>query len=114
MRVKRGTQHVKRRRNILKKVKGYRWGRKNKIKRAQEAIRKAGAHAYNDRRKKKGNFRALWNIKINAGVRQHGMTYSTFMKALKDSKINLNRKMLAELAEFEPKTFEALVQEVKK
>lgn len=112
MRVKRGTTHVKRRKNLLAKTKGYKWGRKKKIKLAKTAAIKAGAHAYRDRRKKKINFRSLWNIKINAGARQHDMTYSKFMRALKDKKIELDRRSLADLAENEPKVFEALVKEV--
>lgn len=111
MRVKRGTTHVKRRKNLLAKTKGYRWGRKKKIKLARTAAIKAGAHAYRDRKKKKINFRSLWNIKINAAARQNDLTYSKFMKALKDKKIELDRRSLADLAENEPKIFEALVKE---
>lgn len=114
MRVKRGTTHVKRRKTLLKKTKGYRWGRKSKPKLAKVAATKAGAHAYSDRKKKKRTTRNLWNIKINAATREHGMTYSTFMKALKDAKIEINRKMLAQLAQHEPKTFEAIVKKVAK
>ena len=65
-RVKRGTNHVKKRRKLLAKTKGYKWGRKNLVKRAKEAVVKAGAHAYDDRKKKKRTMRGLWNIKINA------------------------------------------------
>lgn len=114
MRVKRGTTHVKRRKNLLAKTKGYKWGRKKKIKLAKTAVLKAGAHAYRDRKKKKINFRSLWNIKINAGARQHDLTYSKFIKLLKDKKIELDRRSLADLAENEPKIFEALVKEVVK
>ena len=114
MRVKRGTTHNKRRKNLLAKTKGYKWGRKNKIKLAKTAAIKAGAHAYRDRKKKKINFRSLWNIKINAAARQHDLTYSKLMKALKDKKIDLDRRSLADLAENEPKVFEALVKEVVK
>ncbi len=69
-RVKRGTIHVKKRRKLLSKVKGFKWGRKNLIKLAKTAATKAGAHAYYDRKKKKGGFRRLWQIKINAAARQ--------------------------------------------
>ncbi len=112
MRVKRGTTHVKRRKNLLAKTKGYRWGRKKKIKLATTAAIKAGAHAYRDRKKKKSTFRSLWNIKINAATRQNGLTYSKFMKALRDKEIRLDRRSLSDLAENEPKVFEALVKEV--
>ena len=114
MRVKRGTTHVKRRKNILKKTKGYRWGRKKKIKLAKEAILHAGAHAYRDRRRKKREFRNLWTIKINAAVRQHDLTYSKFIKILKDAKVELDRKVLADMAEHDPKVFEALIKDVVK
>ena len=105
---------MKRRKNLLKKTKGYRWGRKSKPKLAKVAAIKAGVHAYNDRRKKKRTTRNLWNIKINAAARERGMTYGTFMRALKNAKIELNRKMLAELAEHEPKAFEAIVKKAVK
>lgn len=114
MRVKRGTTHVKRRRSILKKTKGFKWGRKNKIKLAQTAATKAGAHAYRDRRVKKRTSRALWQIRINAATRQHDMTYSKLIKALKDAKIDLDRKVLADLAVNQPKVFEAIINLVKK
>ncbi|MDP2683580.1 MAG: 50S ribosomal protein L20 [bacterium] len=113
MRVKRGTTHVKRRKGILKKTKGFKWGRKNKIKLAQTAATKAGAHAYRDRRVKKRTSRALWQIRINAATRQHDMTYSKFIKALKDSKVELDRKVLADLAVNQPKVFEAIIKLVK-
>ena len=71
--------HAKRRRNILAETKGYRWGRKSKITLAKTAALKAGVYAYRDRRTKKRDFRALWNIRINAAVREHGLSYSTFI-----------------------------------
>lgn len=114
MRVKRGTSHVKRRKNLLKATKGFQWGRKSKIKLARIAALKAGVHAYRDRKKKKRNFRRLWNIKINAAARMHGLSYSKFMFALKKAKLNLNRKMLSELAEHNPKAFEEIVKSVTK
>ncbi len=113
MRVKRGTTHTKRRRNLLKKTKGYRWGRKKKVKEATTAALKAGAHAYRDRRVKKRTMRQLWNVKINAAVRQHDMTYSQFINALRKKKIELDRKVLADLAANHPKIFEAIIKEVK-
>jgi large subunit ribosomal protein L20 len=112
-RVKRGTTHVKRRRTLLNKVKGYKWGRKKLIRLAKTAVNKAGQHAYADRKKKKGDFRGLWNIKINAGVRKEGLIYSVFIKKLKDNKVELDRKILADLAENNPETFKEVVNKVK-
>lgn len=113
-RVKRGTSHVKRRKSLLKKVKGYKWGRSNLIKRAKEAVVKAGAHAFMDRRKKKRVNRALWQIKISAFVREKGLSYSRFINALKVSKIDLDRKILADLAENNKKILTSIVEKVKK
>lgn len=112
MRVKRGTSHIKKRRRLLKRTKGFRGGRKNLIKLAKTAATKAGAHAYRDRRLKKRTNRGLWQIKINAAVREHGLSYSKFIDLLKKNKIELDRKVLADLAENEPKIFEAVVKEV--
>ncbi|OGY88962.1 MAG: 50S ribosomal protein L20 [Candidatus Komeilibacteria bacterium RIFCSPLOWO2_01_FULL_52_15] len=112
-RVKRGMMHAKRRRNLLKLAKGYRWGRKSKIKLAKVAVVKAGVYARRDRRAKKGNFRALWNLKINAALREQNMSYSRFIGMLKKANITLDRKILAELAEHEPSTFSALVNAVR-
>jgi len=97
-RVKRGTNHIKKRKKLLKAVKGYKWGRKNLLKLAKTAHVKAGAHAYKDRRRKKREMRSLWQIKINAFVREHGLSYSVFMNMLKENKIELDRKILADLA----------------
>ncbi|MCX6798115.1 MAG: 50S ribosomal protein L20 [Candidatus Falkowbacteria bacterium] len=97
-RVKRGTTHVKKRRKLLKQVKGFKWGRKKLIKLAKTARTKAGVHAYVDRRKKKRDMRGLWQIKINAFVREHDLSYSKFIKLLKDNKIEVDRKILADLA----------------
>lgn len=114
MRVKRGTAHVKRRKNLLKKTKGFRWGRKSKIKLARVAAIKAGVHAYRGRKVKKKEYRHLWQIKINAAARAHGLSYSKFMGLVNKSKVGLNRKSLAYLAEHEPKVFEEIVKTVKK
>jgi len=97
-RVKRGTQHTKKRKKLLSKVKGYKWGRKNLIKHAKEASVKAGAHAYADRRRKKRTARGLNNIRISAITKENGMSYSKFISALKKSDIELDRKVLADLA----------------
>lgn len=112
-RVKRGIISLKRRRKILKQTKGFRWGRKAKERLAKEALLHAGVHRFHDLRKKKGNFRRLWQIKINAGARQHGLSYSVFINKLKKADIGLNRKILAELAEHHPEVFEEIVKKVK-
>jgi large subunit ribosomal protein L20 len=112
-RVKRGTAHVKRRRALKKRVKGFGQGRKNLIKAMKTADTRAGAHAYRDRRVKKRDFRRLWQIRINAAVREFGISYSVFMGALKKKKIDLNRKVLSEIAAEQPKVFEKIVEQVK-
>ncbi len=113
-RVKRGTIHTKKRRKLLAKTKGYRWGRKKLIKQAKEAVVKAGVHAYRDRKKKKRNFRALWNIRIGAFVRPHGLSYSRFIHLLKQKKVELDRKILADLAVNNKKILQKIVAEIKK
>lgn len=113
-RVKRGTIHVKKRRSLLKKVKGYRWGRKNLIKQAKEASVKAGHHAFVDRRKKKRTARALWQIKISAFVRERELSYSKFINLLKTNKVELDRKVLADLAENNKQVLNKIVEEVRK
>lgn len=112
-RVKRGTIHTKKRRNLLKKAKGYMWGRKSKMRAARVAVLKAGAYAFRDRRNKKRTFRRLWNTKINAAARANGTTYSKLINGLTRAKIGLNRKMLADLAENNPEVFKAVVEKVK-
>src|SRR3989344_9063349 len=104
-RVKRGVISMKRRRNVLKQVKGYRHGRKSKERMAREALLHAGAHAFHDRRKKKRNMRKLWQIKINAASRKSGLSYSRFIDRLKKSGIALDRKILSQLAENHPEVF---------
>ena len=108
-RVKRGLSHLKKRRNLLKRVKGFEGGQKNLIKRAKTAELKAGANAYRDRRVKKRTMRGLWQIRINAAVREHGMSYSAFMGALKKKGILLDRKVLSELAHKHPSIFKTIV-----
>ena len=110
-RVKRGKIALKRRHKVLGQTKGFRWQRKSKERAAKEALLHAGVHAFHDRRKKKRNFRALWNIKINAGARENGLSYSKLIFQLKKSGIGLNRKMLAELAEKHPEVFKKIVLE---
>ena len=112
-RVKRGTAHVKKRKKLLSKVKGYKWGRKNLLKQAKEASVKAGALAYVDRRKKKRTSRGLWQIKIGAFVREHGLSYSKFINLLKINKIELDRKILADLAVNNKKVFKNIIDKIK-
>ena len=111
-RVKRGTIGIKRRRKILKQAKGFRFGRGNKERLARESLLHAGTHARVDRRKKKRDFRRLWQIKINAGVRPLGLSYSRFIHILKTNKIELDRKILSQLAEHEPAVFANFVSNV--
>ena len=113
-RVKRGTTKAKRRRNVLKMAKGYRFGRSKKEKQAKEAIRHAGVHAFNHRRRKKSDFRRLFTVRLNAGVRKFDMNYSNFIHGLKKKEIALDRKILSNLADEHPETFERIVKEVKK
>ncbi len=103
---------MKRRRNVLRQTKGFRWGRKSKERLAKEALLHAGVHRFQDMRKKKRNFRKLWQIKINAATREHGMSYSVFINKLKKTNIGLNRKILAELAEHHPEVFEEVLKKV--
>ena len=112
-RVKRGITSLKHRRKILGQTKGFKWGRKTKERLAKEALPHAGIHRFQDLRKKKRNFRRLWQIKINAAVREHGLSYSVFMHKLKHANIGLNRKILAELAEKNPEVFEEIVKKLK-
>lgn len=112
-RIKRGTTHVKHRRNILKLTKGYKWGRKNKIKVAKTAILKAGVSAYVGRRLKKREYRQLWTLRLNAALRPLDMNYSRFIGQLKAKKIELDRKVLADLAANHPEVFKKVVAAAK-
>lgn len=109
-RVKRGTQHTKKRKKLLKQTKGYKWGRKKLPKRAKEAVKRAAVHSYQDRKKKKGVRRALWQIKISAAAKENGMSYSKFMGALKKTQIEIDRKILADLAENNPEVFKEIFE----
>jgi large subunit ribosomal protein L20 len=109
-RVKRGTTSLKRRRNVLRRVKGYRFARSKKERAAREAIAHAGKYAFAHRRRKKGDFRRIWQVKINAASRTAGLSYSAFMNALKKQGIALDRKILASFAEKRPETFARIVQ----
>lgn len=113
MRVKRGVVRRAKHKKYLKLAKGYQGRRRSVFKLAKQAALKAGQFAYRDRRVKKRDMRASWIIKINAAVREYGMTYSEFINKLALNKITLNRKVLAEMAVNEPKAFKDLVKKVK-
>ena len=102
-----------RRKKILKQAKGYFGRRKNVYTVAKNAVEKAMLYAYRDRKQNKRNFRALWIQRINAGAREHGLSYSQFMGKIKANNIDLNRKVLADLAMNEPDTFKAIVDKIK-
>jgi len=113
VRVKRGKSAHKRRKNVLRQTKGYRWGRKSKYKSAKEALHHALSYSYRDRRTKKRNFRRLWQTQISAACKSNDLSYNKFISGLKKEKINLDRKILAELAKKEPDIFKKIVKEVK-
>ncbi len=112
-RVKRGVLKTKTRRNVLKQVKGFRLNRRSKEASAIEAIMHAGANAFAHRRDKKGDFRRLWNVRINAILRENGSTYSKFIGALKKNKIEIDRKMLSSIAQTNPETFKRIMAQAK-
>ncbi|MBI2984805.1 MAG: 50S ribosomal protein L20 [Candidatus Kerfeldbacteria bacterium] len=113
MRVKRGVTHLRRRKRLLKLTKGYRWRRKTSIRLARQAAIRAGQHAYRHRRLKKRDFRGLWQIRINAAVRPFGLNYSQFIHKLKNAQVEVDRKILAQLAVEQPEVFRAIVQKIK-
>jgi large subunit ribosomal protein L20 len=111
-RVKKAVHALKNRRSVLKQAKGFRFRRSKTERAATEALAHAGAYAFAHRRDKKGDFRRLWNVKINAALRPLGFSYSRFMGAAKKKNIALDRKSLAYLAEFEPKAFKKIADMV--
>lgn len=112
-RVKRGvTSHAKHKK-VIKAAKGYFGRRKNAIKTARQAVEKAGQYAYRDRRAKKRTFRALWITRINAATREVGMTYARFIDGLSKAGIEVDRKVLADLAVKEPEAFKAIAEKAK-
>ncbi len=112
-RVKRGVAAHKRRKKVIKQAKGYKWGRKSKYRLAKDALKHAWLHAYKDRKRKKRDFRQLWQIKINAACRAQGLTYSQFINKLKKANIELDRKILAHLAEKQPEVFNKIIEKIK-
>jgi len=103
----------RRRRKILNAAKGYRGGKHSLFKTAKESVEKALAYSYRDRRTRKRDFRRLWIVRINAAVRKHGLSYSVFIAGMKKKQIEINRKVLADLAVTDPKGFSELVDMVK-
>jgi large subunit ribosomal protein L20 len=113
-RVKRGVTARARHKKMIAMAKGYRGRRNNVYRVAKQAVMRAGQYAYRDRRNKKRDFRALWITRINAAARECGMKYSTFMGALKKHMIEIDRKVLSDMAIFDMPAFMALVERVKK
>jgi len=111
-RVKRGTIAHKKREKILRYTKGFRWGRKSKERAAKEALLHAWSHAFRGRKEKKRNFRQLWNVKINAAGRLNGIKYSQIIAGLKKHNVKLNRKILADLAQHEPRVFSKVMEKI--
>lgn len=112
-RVKRSKMAMKHRRNVLKQAKGYRFGRSKKEVEAKVALRKAGAYAFAHRKDKKTDMRRLWTTRMNAGLRALGITYSVFIDKMTKKGIVVNRKMLSELAQTNPETFNRIVEQVR-
>ena len=110
-RVKRGVTSHARHKKVIKQAKGYRGRRKNTIRVARQAVEKAAQYAYRDRRVRKREFRSLWIQRINAASREHGLNYARFMSGLKRAGIDVDRKILADLAVREPEAFKALVDQ---
>jgi large subunit ribosomal protein L20 len=108
-RIKRGTIANKKRKEVLKHTKGFRWGRKSKERAAKEALLHAWTHMWQGRKQKKRDYRALWNVQINAAARQNSTTYRTLIHNLKKAGVGLDRKVLAEIAEHDPKVFSEIV-----
>lgn len=112
-RVKRGVTARARHQKIFALVKGYRGRRKNVYRVAKQAVMKAGQYAYRDRRQRKRQFRQLWIVRINAGARENGLSYSKFMNGLKRASIEIDRKVLADLAVFDKAAFAQLAEKAK-
>ena len=112
-RVKRGVTARARHKKVLEQAKGYRGRRKNVYRIAKEAVMRAGQYAYRDRRNKKRDFRALWITRINAAARDAGVTYSQFMAGLKKAGIDMDRKVLADLAVFDKPAFAKIAEQAK-
>jgi len=112
-RIKKGVNALKKRRNILQKVKGYRHGRSTKERQANEAIFHAGTYSFAHRKDKKGDFRRLWNVRLSAFLKQNDISYSRFIPLLKKKGVALDRKILAELAFKHPETLKKILETVR-
>jgi large subunit ribosomal protein L20 len=112
-RVKRSVHARKKRRAVLERAKGYRGEKNSSYKRAKEQVMKSEAYAYRDRRNRKRDFRSLWIVRINAAARQEGLSYSRLMAGLRESGIEVNRKLLADIAVHDPETFRRFVERAK-
>ena len=112
-RVKRGTISVKKREKLLKLTKGFRWGAKSRERAARERLLHSLSRMFKGRKEKKRVFRGLWQVKISAAVRQSGLSYGKFINALKKRNIILDRNILADLAQHEPKVFAEIIKKVK-
>lgn len=113
MRVKRGPKKARRRKKILKLAKGYFGAKKNLYRTAKEQVEKSLVYSYAGRKQRKREFRKLWIIRINAAVRSYGLSYSKFIDGLNKANININRKVLSELAVRDPEAFKSIVEKVK-
>ncbi|HEX5692410.1 MAG TPA: 50S ribosomal protein L20 [Roseiflexaceae bacterium] len=113
-RVKRGVMVRKRHNKLLKEAKGYQGSRSRRIRVARQTVLKALSYAYRDRRNRKRDFRRLWIIRINAAARQNGMSYSKFINGLKLAGINLDRKILADMAVRDPAAFSSVVEQIQR
>ncbi|MEK7088765.1 MAG: 50S ribosomal protein L20 [Patescibacteria group bacterium] len=112
-RVKKGVHALKRRRSVLKQTKGFRHGRSTKERQAKEALLHSGNYSFAHRKDKKSHNRKLWNIKINAGARELGISYSRFIDGLKKKNVLLDRKILSDLAENHPEVFAKILESLK-
>ena len=113
MRTTKGAARNRAKNRLFKKAKGYRGGHRNMLRTVKEAIVRAGAYAYRDRRVRKRDFRKLWIIRINAASRERGIRYGEFIHGLKKANIELDRKILSDLAITDPAAFDAIVEKVK-
>jgi large subunit ribosomal protein L20 len=113
MRTRKGAARTKAKRRLFKRAKGFRGGRRNLIRTVKETIIRSDVFAYRDRRTRKRDFRRLWITRINAAVRQRGLRYSEFICGLGKTGIELNRKMLSDMAIHDPNAFDAIVEQVK-
>lgn len=110
VRVKKGLAAHKRKKNLLQHTKGFRWGRKSKVRLAREAVLHAWVYSYRDRKNKKRDFRQLWQSQINSACKKNGISYNRFIYKLKGKKIELDRKILSDLAQNNPEIFKNIVK----